>query len=81
MLPLTKRLHDDYVRTIFALSKLGVKYSKYYSSWLCILLAGASHLKWNSLNNNLLATTHDGDLRIWDLRVSLFTSTEGYAIY
>ena len=36
---------------------------------MCILLAGASHLKWNSANRDTLATTHDGDVRIWDLRV------------
>lgn len=31
-------------------------------------VSGASHLKWNSANSDLLATTHDGDVRIWDMR-------------
>ena len=29
--------------------------------------AGASHVKWSKFN--LLATAHDGDLRVWDPRV------------
>ncbi len=32
-------------------------------------LAGVSQVKWNKRNCNLLATTHDGDIRIWDTRV------------
>ncbi|ELT94839.1 hypothetical protein CAPTEDRAFT_124558 [Capitella teleta] len=31
-------------------------------------VAGASQVKWNKVNSNLLATTHDGDIRIWDPR-------------
>jgi WD40 repeat protein len=31
-------------------------------------VAGASQVKWNKVNANLLATTHDGDIRIWDHR-------------
>ena len=42
-------------------------FSKGYD-FLCA--AGASQVKWNKLNSNLLATTHDGDIRIWDPRVS-----------
>ena len=34
------------------------------------VLAGASQVKWSKVNSDLLATTHDGDLRIWDPRVS-----------
>jgi hypothetical protein len=32
--------------------------------------AGASQVKWNKKNANCLATSHDGDVRIWDKRVS-----------
>lgn len=32
--------------------------------------AGASQVKWNKKNANYLATSHDGDVRIWDKRVS-----------
>ncbi|XP_074645024.1 GATOR2 complex protein WDR59-like isoform X3 [Tubulanus polymorphus] len=31
-------------------------------------VAGVSQVKWNKVNTNLLATTHDGDIRIWDPR-------------
>ncbi|XP_046843547.1 GATOR complex protein WDR59-like [Xenia sp. Carnegie-2017] len=31
-------------------------------------VSGASHLKWNSADSHVLATTHDGDVRIWDMR-------------
>lgn len=31
-------------------------------------VAGASQVKWNKKNGNLLATSHDGDVRIWDRR-------------
>ena len=27
-------------------------------------------MKWNKVNSKLLATAHDGDIRIWDPRVS-----------
>ncbi|KAG9474820.1 hypothetical protein GDO78_003339 [Eleutherodactylus coqui] len=30
--------------------------------------AGASQVKWNRKNTNCLATSHDGDVRIWDRR-------------
>ncbi len=32
--------------------------------------AGASQVKWNRKNQYLLASSHDGDVRIWDKRVS-----------
>lgn len=32
--------------------------------------AGASQVKWNRKNQNFLASSHDGDVRIWDKRVS-----------
>ena len=32
--------------------------------------AGAYQVKWNRVTNNLFATTHEGDIRIWDPRVS-----------
>ncbi|KAE8609135.1 hypothetical protein XENTR_v10011722 [Xenopus tropicalis] len=31
-------------------------------------VAGASQVKWNKKNSNCLATSHDGDVRIWDRR-------------
>ncbi|XP_040265541.1 GATOR complex protein WDR59 [Bufo bufo] len=31
-------------------------------------VAGASQVKWNKKNTNCLATSHDGDVRIWDRR-------------
>ncbi|XP_041375687.1 GATOR complex protein WDR59-like isoform X2 [Gigantopelta aegis] len=31
-------------------------------------VAGAYQVKWNKVTNNLFATTHEGDLRIWDPR-------------
>lgn len=37
---------------------------------LCFFAAGASQVKWNKKNANYLATSHDGDVRIWDKRVS-----------
>ena len=36
--------------------------------------AGASQVKWNKINHNLLGTAHDGDIRIWDHRVSALIS-------
>ena len=32
---------------------------------------GASQVKWNKVTNNCFATTHEGDVRIWDPRVSI----------
>lgn len=32
--------------------------------------AGASQVKWNRKNQYVLASSHDGDVRIWDKRVS-----------
>ncbi|XP_077419336.1 GATOR2 complex protein WDR59 isoform X2 [Vanacampus margaritifer] len=31
-------------------------------------VAGASQVKWNRRNHNVLASSHDGDVRIWDRR-------------
>ncbi|XP_035678671.1 GATOR complex protein WDR59-like isoform X2 [Branchiostoma floridae] len=31
-------------------------------------VAGASQVKWNKVNSYLLATTHEGDIRVWDQR-------------
>jgi len=31
-------------------------------------IVGASQVKWNRVNRHVLATSHDGDVRIWDLR-------------
>lgn len=35
----------------------------YYDS-----LAGATQVKWNKLNENIVASSHDGDIRLWDTR-------------
>lgn len=37
--------------------------------------AGASQVKWNRKNQYLLASSHDGDVRIWDKRVSVCVCT------
>jgi hypothetical protein len=34
--------------------------------------AGVYQVKWNKVTTNLFATTHEGDIRIWDQRVSHF---------
>ena len=34
-------------------------------------IVGASQVKWNRVNRHVLATSHDGDVRIWDLRVGI----------
>ncbi|XP_076671649.1 WD repeat domain 59 isoform X3 [Andrena cerasifolii] len=31
-------------------------------------VAGSSQVRWNSLSSNMLATAHDGDIKIWDQR-------------
>lgn len=31
-------------------------------------LAGATQVRWNRLNEHLLATAHDGDIKLWDQR-------------
>ena len=38
--------------------------------WLYIIMAaGASIVQWNRINGNILASAHDSDIRIWDLKV------------
>lgn len=32
-------------------------------------ISGATQIKWSKLNENILATSHEGDVRIWDKRV------------
>ncbi|XP_052816211.1 GATOR complex protein WDR59-like isoform X3 [Mya arenaria] len=34
----------------------------------CQSVCGASQVKWNKVTNNLFATAHEGDVRIWDPR-------------
>lgn len=34
-------------------------------------VGGATQVKWNKVTNNLFATAHEGDVRVWDPRVSL----------
>lgn len=34
----------------------------------CIFPAAATHVKWNKISRHLLATTHGGDVKIWDER-------------
>jgi hypothetical protein len=45
-------------------SKISVKYR------VCILFipAGATQVRWNRLSRYLLATAHDGDIKLWDQR-------------
>ena len=31
--------------------------------------AGASLVQWNRINENVIASAHDSDIRIWDMRV------------
>lgn len=33
-----------------------------------IFIAAVSHVKWNGISRHLLATTHNGDVKIWDER-------------
>ena len=45
---------------------------------LCsVFSAGAYQVKWNRVTNNLFATTHEGDIRIWDPRVRRTGEEEG----
>lgn len=32
------------------------------------VIAGSSQVRWNTLSPNMLATAHDGDIKIWDQR-------------
>lgn len=32
-------------------------------------VAGANQVKWNKIDENLIATSHEVDVRIWDIRV------------
>lgn len=32
------------------------------------VIAGSSQVRWNALSPNMLATAHDGDIKIWDQR-------------
>lgn len=40
------------------------------SSHICIsfIAAGATQVRWNRLSRYLLATAHDGDIKLWDQR-------------
>lgn len=42
--------------------------------------AGASQVKWNKKNANCLATSHDGDVRIWDKRVSNLSFSPSWSL-
>jgi len=33
--------------------------------------AGASCVRWSKFDQNTLASSHDGNIRVWDIRVSL----------
>lgn len=35
-----------------------------------VYTVGATQVKWNKVSGNLLATAHEGDLRLWDYRNS-----------
>lgn len=34
-----------------------------------VIAAGASLVQWNKMNGNVVASAHDSDIRIWDMRV------------
>ena len=36
-----------------------------------MVTVGASLVQWNRLNGNIIASAHDSDIRIWDMRVGL----------
>ena len=36
--------------------------------------AGASLVQWNRLRGNIIASAHDSEIRLWDMRVSQFCS-------
>lgn len=38
-------------------------------------ISGASQIKWSKINENILATSHEGDVRIWDKRVNFIKKT------
>ncbi len=41
----------------------------FVSSMEYILIAGATQVKWNRYNPMTLASAHNGEVRIWDIRV------------
>ena len=43
----------------------------YFLIYQIFLLAGPSQVKWNKRNEYLFASAHDGDVRIWDVRVRM----------
>ena len=52
-------------------------HSVHVTVYTCLLMvpnvyvspAGASLVQWNRLNENVIASAHDSDIRIWDMRV------------
>nr|XP_027201806.1 GATOR complex protein WDR59-like [Dermatophagoides pteronyssinus] len=38
--------------------------------YLMYSISGATQIKWSKMNENILATSHEGDVRIWDKRKS-----------
>lgn len=62
------RVNTQIKKKLFALCLGGMEGS--HSPMLFFFAAGASQVKWNKKNANYLATSHDGDVRIWDKRVS-----------
>ena len=46
---------------------------------LLCTVAGASLVQWNRLNENIIASAHDSDIRIWDLRVSIVQNLKIHA--
>ena len=48
-----------------------------YSYYIYIIVAGASLVQWNRLNENIIASAPDSDIRIWDLRVSITVISVG----
>lgn len=42
------------------------------------IIAGASQVKWNRRNHYCLASSHDGDVRIWDKRVIMLLAASWF---
>ena len=40
-------------------------------TWSLFHVAGASLVQWNRVSSSIIASAHDSDIRIWDLKVSI----------
>lgn len=58
----------DQRRPVIVFSSVGVHMIASFFPCLILFLAGVNQVRWNKLSSYLVATAHDGDLRIWDQR-------------